>query len=104
MSHPTPTVEKYMTASPHTIRPDLKLSDAHRVMREHQIRHLPVLDGGRLLGIVSMRDLHLMESLKDVDPAEVTVEEAMSQEVYQVEPGTALGQVAARMAEHRWGS
>lgn len=57
---------------------------------EHQIRHLPVLDGGKLVGIVTQRDLHLVETLKGVDQQTVTVEEAMSQDVYTVEPETPL--------------
>ena len=37
-------------------------------MREHGIRHLPVMDGDNLVGIVSLRDLLLIETLADVIP------------------------------------
>ncbi|MCS6916007.1 MAG: CBS domain-containing protein [Myxococcales bacterium] len=102
-NHP-PQVKQYMTPSPHTVRSDLPLAEAHRIMREHQIRHLPVLSGGELCGIVSQRDLHLIETLQDVDPEQVPVEDAMSQDVYTVSPDAPLQQVAAHMAQHRIGS
>jgi acetoin utilization protein AcuB len=73
-------------------------------MRAHGVRHLPVLEGGKLVGIVSSRDLYFLETLRDVDPAEVTVEEAMTQTPYVVSAETPLAEVAAAMAEHHYGS
>ncbi|WNG52947.1 CBS domain-containing protein [Archangium minus] len=93
-----------MTRTVHTIGTQSPLSEAHRLMNEHAIRHLPVLEGGKLVGVVSMRDLHLIETLKGVDPKEVAVEEAMSQEAYTVPPGTTLLEVARTMAMHKYGS
>jgi CBS domain-containing protein len=40
-----------------TVEPGTSLREAARIMAERWIRHLPVLDGGRLVGIVSQRDL-----------------------------------------------
>jgi CBS domain-containing protein len=40
-----------------TAEPGMSLRDAARIMTERWIRHLPVLEGGRLVGIVSQRDL-----------------------------------------------
>ena len=79
------------------------LSTAHELMRKHRVRHLPVLDQGRLVGVLSQRDLFFVETLRDVDPAKVHVEEAMSANVYEVPPDRALGEVAARMAEAKYG-
>lgn len=100
----TLTIANWMTRSPHTIGADQALAAAHRLMREHRVRHLPVLRAGRLVGIVSQRDLALIETLPDVDPREVPVEDAMSTETYVVSPRTALGQVAAQMAARKLGS
>ena len=104
MSKPIPKVQKYMTTSPHTIRPDLTLTDAAKTMREHNIRHLPVLSGGSLVGLLSMRDIHLIETLKDVNPSEVIVEDAMSQEVYVISPDSSLDEVVDEMAAKKYGS
>lgn len=100
----TPLIDDFMTRTVHTIGSQSPLSEAHRLMSDHAIRHLPVLEGGKLVGMVSMRDLHLVETLKDVNPHEVTIEEAMSQDAYTVTPGTPLLQVARTMAEHKYGS
>jgi CBS domain-containing protein len=40
-----------------TVEPGTSLREAARIMADRWIRHLPVLDGGRLVGIVSQRDL-----------------------------------------------
>lgn len=98
-----PTLERFMTASPHTIGSKQPLSAAHALMNEHAIRHLPVLQGGALAGILSQRDLHLIETLRDVDPDEVEVGEAMSTDVYTVAPSTPMRQVAREMADHKYG-
>jgi acetoin utilization protein AcuB len=97
-------VSRYMTPSPHSIGAEQSLSRARIVMLEHGIRHLPVLHGGELVGIVSDRDLHLVESLDGVDPRLVTVSDAMSQETYVVTADAPLAEVARRMAEKKYGS
>lgn len=93
-----------MTVAPVVIGVADTLSDAHRLMRERGIRHLPVLDAGRLVGVVSQRDLYLAESLPGVDPSTDTVREAMSAEPYTVPPGAPIEEVAATMADRRLGA
>ena len=104
MSKPIPTIQKYMTTSPHSIGVEQPLSRAHDMMREHGIRHLPVLHGGKLLGILTDRDLHLVESLAGVDPTKVKVEDAMATVVYAVSPDSPLDEVVETMGEHKYGS
>ncbi len=103
MSNPIPTIQKYMSTAPHSIGVDQPLSRAHALMREHHIRHLPVLSGGRLMGVVSERDLSILETIVGVDPKTIGVNEAMSTVVYAVPPDAPLDEVAAEMAEHRYG-
>jgi len=60
-----------MTANPDTLSPDDTASDALSMMRERNYRHLPVVTGSRVVGMVSVRDLYavykseLEEDLKD---------------------------------------
>ncbi len=98
------TVRNYMTPSPHTIGAEQTLDVAARIMREHRIRHLPVLRGGQLVGIVSERDVQLVGGLPNVDSARITVEDAMSETVYAVTPETPIEEVAAQMAAHKYGA
>jgi acetoin utilization protein AcuB len=99
-----PTVKEFMTASPLTIAPTESLAAAHKIMREHQVRHLPVLNRGRVVGIVSQRDLFLVESLPDAKPAEVQVDEAMVEDPFTVPPDAPIGEVVEQMIENKLGS
>lgn len=99
-----PTVDRFMTHCPHTIGQDQPLRTAHELMRRYGIRHLPVLQGGKLVGVLSQRDLHFIETLADVDLDTVPVSDAMSTETYAVGPRTSMRKVAAEMADHRYGS
>ena len=97
-------ISQYMTRSPHSIGVTQPLIAAHKLMRKHRVRHLPVLADGRLVGLVSMRDLHLVETLQDVDAETVPVEEAMTPDPYTVPPEASLRRVARTMAERKIGS
>jgi acetoin utilization protein AcuB len=98
------TIADRMTRTPQLIGIEQPLRTAHDLMRANGIRHLPVLHGGKLVGIVSLRDLHLVETFRDVNTEEVRVEEAMTQDVYAVEPKTPLKEVVSEMAERKLGS
>ena len=51
------SVDDAMTAEVYTVPPDMQLQDAARQMATRWIRHLPIVDDGQLLGVVSMRDV-----------------------------------------------
>lgn len=104
MTLPVRVIAEFMTPSPHSIERDQPLVAAHRMMREHRIRHLPVLDGGKLVGLVSDRDLHLAETLQDVDSERVPVEDAMTPSPYTIAPSTPVAVVARDMADRKLGS
>jgi acetoin utilization protein AcuB len=98
-----PPVSAYMTAKPYTIDRRATLAEAHKVMRLHGIRHLPVLDDGELCGIVSERDLTLYES-GGGDPEQALVNAAMSDCPFIVTADTALDEVVEIMGDHKYGS
>jgi acetoin utilization protein AcuB len=93
-----------MSPSPVTINLRRPIAAARSSMREHQIRHLPVLDGGQVVGLVSERDLLVVESMPGVNPTVVRVEDAMVQSVFQVSPATAVADVVDAMIERKLGS
>ena len=77
MSKADTQVQKYMTKDIQTIGDEQPMLMVHRLMRQEHVRHLPVLHQGKLVGMVSDRDLNLLESLSTVDPKVVTVSDAM---------------------------
>ncbi len=99
-----PVVGQYMTPAPYTVAPTRSLAAAGHLMKDHQVRHLPVLDGGLVVGLVSERDLLLVETLPGVNPTEVRVEEAMVQDVFAVEPEAPVGEVVEQMIALKLGS
>jgi acetoin utilization protein AcuB len=101
---PRTSIVRFMTRGPRCIERHKSLSEAHDLMRALRIRHLPVVDQGRIVGVLSERDLFFTESLRDVDPATVPVEEAMSPDPYVVSPEQPLGKVVGAMAERKYGS
>src|SRR5262245_23891585 len=104
MTRPIPTVAKYMTVSPHTIGAEQTLSHAHALMNDFNVRHLPVLSGGDLVGVLTERDLALIEQFKDIDPRATRVDEAMSIGIYHVPPDARLDVVVSEMASRKYGS
>ncbi len=53
-------VRDFMTPTPISVSPNTPVDEARALMQQHRIRHLPVLDHGRLVGIVSDRDIRLV--------------------------------------------
>lgn len=92
-----------MTYTPKSIGFDQTLSQASEFMRKLHLRHLPVLKGGELVGILTDRDIKLAMSFKDVDSNSMTVEEALTPDPYFTSPTAPLNEVVANMAEHKYG-
>ena len=67
------TLNLVMTANPETLAPSDHAGDALEIMRTHSFRHLPVVDEGRVVGMVSVRDLyaavktHLEDSIRETE-------------------------------------
>ncbi|HVZ72867.1 MAG TPA: CBS domain-containing protein [Polyangia bacterium] len=99
-----PTVRQHMTPAPHTIGRGCSLAKANRTMKEHGVRHLPVLEGGKIIGLVTDRDVLLVESLPGVNPTDVTVEDAMVVDVFAVPPDAPVGEVVETMIDRKLGS
>jgi len=99
-----PSISRYMTQRPLTIDRLATLTDAERVMRDHKIRHLPVVDKGSLCGIVSERDVRLLSAAPGIDPDTTLVHAAMTDHPFTVTSDAPLDEVLEIMAEHKYGS
>jgi acetoin utilization protein AcuB len=91
-----------MTRVPHTIGLDIPISKAGAVMRESGIRHLPVLKEGKLVGIISERDVAVAKCFPG--PGELVVEDIMTPDPYVVSSEAFIDDVIAEMVEHKYGS
>ncbi len=96
------TVADYMTPGPHTIGREQSLVAAKQMMQKIHARHLPVLHGGKLVGVLSDRELAAIETLPG--SRQMTVEDAMVPDVYITSQDASLATVAGEMARQRVGS
>jgi acetoin utilization protein AcuB len=98
-----PTVQKFMTYVPKSIGFDQTIAQASEFMRKLHLRHLPVLKGGNLVGILTDRDINLVMSFKDADASKMTVDEAFTPDPYFTKPDAPLNEVVAHMADKKYG-
>lgn len=98
-----PTIKVAMTTFPHSIDIDASLADAWQMMLEHGIRHLPVTEDGKLVGILTERDLRLVLR-PGSDQTGGAVRIACTLDAYEVEDDTPLDVVARELAERQIGS
>jgi acetoin utilization protein AcuB len=95
-------IQDVMTRSPHTVGVDIPLVKAKEMFREHGIRHLPVLQRGKLVGMLS--DRNVKEALNSPGFETFLVEDAMIPGVFAVQRDTSLIDVLDAMAEEKYGS
>ena len=93
----TMTAADIMVSPVTTVAPHTSVEEARALIRRARIRHLPVLDGGLLVGIVSDRDLRGATGV-------ATVAERMTSTVFVLSPRTPLRQAAKRFRERRVGA
>lgn len=103
-------VKEWMTPDPIMIRPDTTLPEAHRLMMDHSIRRLPVVDGERLVGIVTLGDVRGAEpsgatslSIWEVNylVSRLQVEEIMTPEPLTISEEATLGEAAQTMLKYK---
>ena len=105
-------VEKRMRAHPVTVSPDDSFRHAMTLIRQKGIRHLPVVEGDRLIGIVTDRDIrqaspspatslevHELHYLLE----RVKIHEVMTKKVFTVTPETPIEEAARLMLTHKIG-
>lgn len=97
------TIGDVMTPAPYTIVQSTPLVVAHRMMNEHRVRHLPVMERGKLVGVLSERDLYFLETIQGVKLETDLVGEAMTTDAWTVKPDQSVLDVMRTMARKRYG-
>jgi len=98
-------IREVMHPDPVTISPDTQLKEAYKVMEEKNIRHLPVVDKGKIAGIVTDRDLRLATSLLSKFPFDTNsvVAKVMSHPVQTAHPSDPIEIATRTMRELKIG-
>lgn len=103
-------VKEWMTGTVTTASPSMRISEAHQIMKDKKVRRLPVVDNGKLAGIVTIGDVREASpsdattlSIWELNYlwAQLTVERIMSHNVLTVTPDTPILTAAEMMLEHK---
>jgi len=98
-----PSIQHYMTASPRFIGADETVGRARQLMQAFSLRHLPVLEGERLVGVVTERDIRMLEGT-GASATTTRVRDAMTPEPYSVDVHAPIAKVAQCMADRKIGA
>jgi CBS domain-containing protein len=94
-------VRHAMTESPQTITPDMNAFDAAGMMRSEDVGALPVVEEGRLVGLVTDRDLVLRVLAERQNPVEVKVGDIATRTPYTITPDMRLSEARELMEQHQ---
>jgi IMP dehydrogenase/acetoin utilization protein AcuB len=95
-------ISHHMTELPHTIGKDASIRKARELMAEFSYHHLPVLNGGQVVGVVTERDLRVAEALRRDETTKV--EEVMNDEPLFVERTANIKEVLQTMLKKGYSS
>lgn len=94
-------VREIMTTDPTSAEPDTTLEEIATMMKEEDVGAIPVLEEGKLCGIVTDRDIVVRCVAEGRDPSEVTAEDVMSEDIQTIEPGMDVEDAAGLMASRQ---
>lgn len=94
-------VRHAMTPSPQTVTPEMNAGDAAGLMRSEDIGVLPVVEDGKLVGLVTDRDLVLRVLAERMDPMEAKVGDILTRSPVTVTPDMKLSEARDLMEEHK---
>jgi CBS domain-containing protein len=94
-------VREVMTPGVRTVSPAQSLTEAAEVMKGEDVGSVPVVEEGRLAGILTDRDIVTRAVAEGRDPQSVKVNEIVSRELVTVEPEQDVDEALALMAQHQ---
>jgi CBS domain-containing protein len=95
------SVQDVMTTNPTIVVADNPVVEAARIMKEKDVGIVPVVEGGRLVGTVTDRDIAVRVVAEGKDPHSVRVREIASTDVVTVDPQQDLDEALRLMASHQ---
>lgn len=104
MTKSIPSIRKYMSTQPVTLSPSAKLSECQTLMQDKHVRHVPICEGEKIVGLISDGDLMRATSLRGLDASKSTVSDVMTPRPYSVSPDAPVDEVVREMAGHKYGS
>ncbi|MDX6396636.1 MAG: hypothetical protein QOJ43_44 [Gaiellaceae bacterium] len=94
------TIQESMTPNPTTIEPTTAAREAARIMKSEDVGALPIVEDGKLVGMITDRDLAIRVLAEGKD-ADTPVSEIASRDVVTADPQQSLEEAGRLMAEHQ---
>lgn len=94
-------VSEVMTREPETLPPTATCGEAATLMKQEDCGSIPIVDGGRLLGIVTDRDIVIRAVAAGKDPKTTPVSAVMSADPVTVSPDSSIADASRLMAERQ---
>jgi CBS domain-containing protein len=94
------TVQEAMTSNPTTVSPDTAAREAAQIMKSEDTGIVPIVEGDRLVGVITDRDLTLRIVAEDAG-ADTRVGDLASKDLVTIDPQQSLEEAARLMAEHQ---
>jgi CBS domain-containing protein len=95
------SVREAMTSDPCSIDADKPVAYAARMMRDEDVGIAPIVEGDRLVGVLTDRDIAVRVVAEGLDPERVKVAEVASRDVVTLDPDQDLDEALRLLARHR---
>ena len=94
-------IREAMTSNPKTVSGNQTVVDAARIMKQEDAGIVPIVDGSKLVGVITDRDIAIKVVAEGKDPQSVKVTELASQDLVTVDPQQDLDEALRLMARHQ---
>jgi CBS domain-containing protein len=94
-------IRDFMTANPFTIDADKSVAYAAKMMKDEDVGLAPIVEGDRLIGTVTDRDIAIRVVAEGKDPESTAVREIASKQLVTIDPDQDLDEALRLMAQHQ---
>jgi CBS domain-containing protein len=95
------SVRDLMTSNPQTVEPDAPVAEAAKLMKQEDVGIVPVVEGDRLVGTLTDRDIAVRVVAEGKDPQSTKVSEIASSDLVTIDPQQDLDEALRLMAQHQ---
>jgi CBS domain-containing protein len=94
-------IRDLMTSNPRTVTADSTVAEAARLMRDEDAGIAPIIEGERLVGVITDRDIAIKVAAEGKDPQSTKVTEIASSNLVTIDPQQELDEALRLMAKHQ---
>ena len=95
------SIREVMTSNPSTVESSASVADAARLMRDEDVGLAPIVEGDRLVGTLTDRDIAIRVVAEGRDPQSTTAREVASTDLVTVDPQQDLDEAVRLMSQHQ---